>query len=381
MDNQLITSIIYLIFGSIITFLIIFFVTKINEKKNKKLEELTDNELEQEKKIENFKYIEMQKEIAGMTKILEAMKQEISNKSYQESQQRGIFEQKLNNIVEKFNKNTEVTEGLSNALKSNVKFQGDFGETNLKKLLEVHGFKENVHYTYQDSFRDENNKIKRPDFNFKLPDGNQVFIDSKVSLKHWVEYQQAKNDIEKETLLKENLNSIKNQIKLLSDAEYVKLANSKTDFIIMYLPVEGAYNAALSLDKDIFLKAQKLKILVCTPTTMMFCLNLIKNVFQRHQVNKNSLEISRQTGDLYDKFIDLLNNLMDLSRDINKVRSGFDNTFKKIKTGKGSIVSRIEKIRSLGIQTKKPIPNEFEVDLDENESKVKYLNDKEIEKK
>jgi len=381
MDNQLITSIIYLIFGSIITFLIIFFVTKINEKKNKKLEELTDNELEQEKKIENFKYMEMQKEIAGMTKILEAMKQEISNKSYQESQQRGIFEQKLNNIVEKFNKNTEVTEGLSNALKSNVKFQGDFGETNLKKLLEVHGFKENVHYTYQDSFRDENNKIKRPDFNFKLPDGNQVFIDSKVSLKHWVEYQQAKNDIEKETLLKENLNSIKNQIKLLSDAEYVKLANSKTDFIIMYLPVEGAYNAALSLDKDIFLKAQKLKILVCTPTTMMFCLNLIKNVFQRHQVNKNSLEISRQTGDLYDKFIDLLNNLMDLSRDINKVRSGFDNTFKKIKTGKGSIVSRIEKIRSLGIQTKKPIPNEFEVDLDENESKVKYLNDKEIEKK
>ena len=298
------------------------------------------------------------------------MKNDINTRALEESKQRGSLEQKLGNIVETFSKNNQVTENLSNALTANTKFQGDFGETSLHKLLELHGFKENIHYTYQSSYRDENNKLKRPDFTFKLPDNNQVFIDSKVSLKHFGEYNSAKKESEKEYFLKENLKSIENHIKNLCEADYVKLSKSKTDFIIMYLPIEGAYNAAISMNKDIFLNAQKRKILVCTPTTMMFCLNLIKNIFQRFQVNKNALEISRQTGNLYDRVIDLLNNLLKVSKNMNQVRIDFEDTFKIIKTGRGSIASRIENIKALGVQTKKTLPSSFEP---ENENKNQII--------
>lgn len=355
--NFTIAAVIFSAAGCVLT-LIIFKSLKKNENENQNIE-VNNKQLDDK--------INLQKELSGLQKALESMKSDINTKALEESKQRGSLEQKLSNIVDTFSKNNQVTENLSNALTANTKFQGDFGETSLQKLLELHGFKENIHYAYQTSYRDEDNKLKRPDFTFKLPDNNQVFIDSKVSLKHFVEYNSAKKEEEKQHFLKQNLKSIDNHIKDLCSADYVRLSKSKTDFIIMYLPIEGAYNAAISLDKNIFLNAQKKKILVCTPTTMMFCLNLIKNVFQRYQVNKNALEISRQTGNLYDRIIDLFNNILKVSKDMNQVRIDFEDTFKIIKTGRGSIVSRIESIKSLGLQTKKTLPQTFEPDNLQND--------------
>ena len=368
------SSLIIFIAGAALAASSVFFIlkNKINDK-SKNDEELQDFD----KKLNSYEQTSqnMEKTLISLTNSLELMKKTIDTSNLMETKQRSEITSEIKNLINAQEKSSEQAKvvgeeakNLAKALTDQSKFQGDFGEINLKRILEMHGFKENIHYSYQKSFKDEKGNIKRPDYVIHLPDNVEIFIDCKVSLKHWAEYVSETDKNRKEELLKKNLESVKKHINELIDKDYTKVIGAKCDFVLCYFPIEPAYDAAFAMNEDLFLKAQKSRVMICRPSTIMFCLSLIRNVFQRQKINENVNEVSRQAGALYDHFVVLLENLMVVEKNMSKVSDGLQTAFNQIKQGRGSLISRIEKLKTLGVQNKKELPGNFKSENSENQN-------------
>ena len=256
--------------------------------------------------------------------------------------------------LHKANLETQQTaQELTNALTYDNKHQGNWGEVILNSMLTSFGFREGHEFDTQKQLKSETGEIFQPDVILHQPDEKDIVIDSKVSLKDYKEYIA---DISNEEALDRHVKSIENQIKNISIKEYENLEGVKTlDFILVFIPIEGALLSAYNKNQSLHSDALKKNVLLVSPSSLSMSLKLVNFMWQTANQNKNSEEIARQAGAMYDKLALFVEELDRVEGHLDKAKDGYSEARKKLATGKGNLISRAEKIKTLGVAPKKQL--------------------------
>ena len=274
----------------------------------------------------------------------------------EETKQRVSLLTEIKNLKELNNQISQDALNLTKALKGENKTQGDWGEMILSSILEQTGLRENKEYSVQGSFISEDGKRLRPDVIVHLPSKKDIVLDSKVSLNSYLAYCKAQNKNEQSIAIKELLKSLKAHIKGLSNKKYEDLEGVETlDFVLMFIPIEGAFLLASSEDNNLFKMAFDHNIMLVSPSTLFVTLRTIENIWRNEHQNENAQLISKKAADLYDKFAGFVNDIEDIGLNITKTQKSYDLAINKLSSGKGNLLRRSEEFLQLGIKAKKEI--------------------------
>lgn len=270
------------------------------------------------------------------------------------------LKQEVKNLFDLNRKLSEDAENLTRALKGDIQKQGNWGEIVLERVLERSGLTKGIEYETQVSTRGEEGQVLRPDVVIRLPENKHLIIDSKVSLLAYQHYVDCENVAEKEKFMNQHVSSIRNHIKGLGEKSYQAAgAFDSPDFVLLFLPVEPAFSAALQHDPELFSFAWERKIVMVSPTTLLATLKTVSSIWKQEKQTQNALEIARQGGALYDKFVNFLEDMQKLGSQINTVLKTYDEANKKLSTGSGNLVNRAEKLQRLGIKSVKNMPAQY----------------------
>ena len=245
---------------------------------------------------------------------------------------------------------------LTQALKGDSKTQGDWGEMILDKTLEDCGLIKDEQYLLQQTYKDENGNIFRPDAVIQFPNSETAVIDSKVSLTAYQEAVRAEDPAERDRWLREHVQSVKAHINELADKNYDRLVPNCIGYVMMFIPYESGYSAAIKTDPSLLQYAYKRHIIMLSPSNLLMALQLIHTMWQNFRMNKNVEEILRQSNDLYDKFVTFAETFVKIETDIQRIQNDFDTAKGQLNEGKGNIVRRLDNLKTLGITPKKHIP-------------------------
>ena len=247
-------------------------------------------------------------------------------------------------------------EHLTKALKGDSKLQGDWGEMILEKTLENCGLKKNEQYFLQANYKDKAGNNLRPDAVVAFPNDEKVVIDSKVSLTAYQESLRVDDANQQERLLKEHVLSVKRHVDELTNKNYDKYVPGSIGYVLMFIPYESGYAAALKTEPGILQYAYKKKIIIISPANLLMTLQLTHTMWQNFMMNKNVEEIMRQSSDLYDKFVSFADTFIKIDKDIETLRSRFDTARNQLHEGKGNVIRRLENMKQLGVNPKKELP-------------------------
>ncbi|MBQ4279607.1 MAG: DNA recombination protein RmuC [Rikenellaceae bacterium] len=283
-----------------------------------------------------------------------------------ENEQHGALRNEIGRLAELNRRITEETTNLTNALKGNSKVQGDWGEMILETILESSNLSRGIHYLIQENLKDEAGNNLRPDVILRLPDQKQIVIDSKVSVKAFVNYTACEDPSERQRLLSEHLRSVRAHVEELGRKSYQKLLDSP-DFVIMFIPNEPAFLTALQNDSAIWTDAYNRKVIISSPTNLFALLKIVDDLWKRDSQNRNALAIAEQGAALYDKFVGFAETLGAVGKNIEAAHTNYDKAMSQLKTGKGNLVSRTERLRELGVKASKTLPAQLS-DFDDADS-------------
>ncbi len=243
---------------------------------------------------------------------------------------------------------------LTNALKGQSKVQGAWGEVILERLLERSGLVRGREYQVQSSHRDAQGQRLQPDVVVHLPENKHVVIDSKVSLTAFAAYSAAETAEAGEGHLRQHVQSVRNHIRGLGKKQYQDLKGlSSLDFVLLFIPVEGAFGAAIQADAELFNEAFEQNIVLVSPSTLLATLRTIHNIWRYEYQSLNSQEIARQAGNLYDKFVAFVADLQEVGQRLGGAQQAWDRAYNKLTEGKGNLVRRVENLKALGARTSK----------------------------
>ncbi len=274
-----------------------------------------------------------------------------------ENSERAVLRKELSQLRELNEQITQDAKNLTNALKGENKTQGNWGEIVLERILEESGLREGMEYETQGSFKGEEGNTLRPDVIIHLPQEKDIVIDSKVSLIAYERFMSAESPEEKESALKQHLTSINTHIKGLSEKKYEKLEGVHTlDFILLFMPIEGAFLLALEQDGSFFSRAYEKNIMIVSPSTLLVTLRTIEHIWRTERQEQNAQEIARQAEALYDKFVAFVEDLNKIGDQIGKTQESYEKALNKLSTGKGNLLRRVESMKKLGLKPKKSLP-------------------------
>ncbi len=273
-----------------------------------------------------------------------------------ETKQRVTLLTEIKNLKDLNNQISQDAINLTKALKGENKTQGDWGEMILSKILEQTGLREGIEYSTQGSFTSEEGKRLRPDVIVHLPQDKDVIIDSKVSLLAYTNYVESEDEILKEKYAKELVKSIYSHIKGLSSKNYDEISDLKTlDFVLLFIPIEGAFMLAASKDSNLFKVAFESNIMLVSPSTLFVTLRTIENIWRYEHQNENALIISKKAADLYDKFAAFVKDIENIGTHIDRTKKSYDEAINKLSVGKGNLLKRAQEFEELGVKAKKSI--------------------------
>lgn len=284
-----------------------------------------------------------------------------------ESKERFSLGEKVKELSQLNKVISEEAHNLTKALKSESKTQGGWGEMILENILERSGLVKDREYFMEHQLLDENgipmksdseDKKMRPDAVIKYPDNRNVIIDSKVSLNAFTRCIAAMDEESRLNELAEHISCIKKHIISLSAKGYDDY-NKSLDFVMMFIPSEPAYIAALQGDPDLWNFAYDKRILLLSPTNLITSLKLIVDLWKREYQNQNALEIAERGAKLYDKFVGFVANLDDVGEFLEKAQGKYAEAYKQLSTGNDNLVLQATKLKSLGLKTKKELPKEI----------------------
>ena len=327
---------------------------KIQEKFTKEFENLANKILDEK----SSKFTEQNK--LNITSILNPLKEkiEVFEKKVSESQKESIgmhsaLKEQLNSLKDLNIQMSKEAINLTKALKGDSKTQGDWGETQLEILLEKANLAKDIHFTTQGGYRDEEGRLKKPDFIINLPDNRHLIVDSKVSLTNYEAYFNEEDEKQKGIYLKKHIESIRKHIKELSDKKYESLYEiNSPDYVLMFVPIEPAYLLALSNNNQLYLEALDKNVVLVSTSTLLATLSTVSSMWRQENQKKNVLEIANQAGRLYDQFVNLTDDLIKVGNQLKTVQGSYDTSMKKL-TGKGNLIKKVEKIKELGAKTSK----------------------------
>ncbi|MDX1828089.1 MAG: DNA recombination protein RmuC [Lutibacter sp.] len=294
--------------------------------------------------------------------ILNPLQEKIQNfeKKIEDTQKESIgmhasLKAQLSNLKDLNLQMSKEAINLTKALKGDSKTQGNWGELVLERVLEKSGLEKEREYFVQQSFTNEDGKRVLPDVVIHLPDNKKMVIDSKVSLTSYEQYISTEDEAEKQSFLKEHVNSLKRHIEQLSAKKYEDLyAMESPDFVLLFVPIEPAFAIALNADNQLYNKAFEKNIVIVTPTTLLATLRTIDSMWNNEKQQQNAIEIATQAGRLYDQFVNLTDDLIKVGNQLKTVQGTYDSSMKKL-TGKGNLIKKVENIKKLGVKTSKII--------------------------
>ncbi|MFV0589921.1 MAG: DNA recombination protein RmuC [Draconibacterium sp.] len=256
------------------------------------------------------------------------------------------------------NKISEEANNLTKALKGDVKKQGNWGEVVLERILERSGLNEGEQ-GYQKQFSDtaEDGRRIQPDIVINLPDNKHIIVDSKVSLIAYERAVNAENEEQRQKFIKEHLLSLRTHIKGLSEKHYQSASKlNSPDFVLLFIPIEASFSVAVQEDQELFSYAWDQKVVMVSPSTLLATLRTISSIWQQENQTRNAIEIARQSGALYDKFVGFVSDLEKLGNNLNTSRKTYDDAMNKLKDGRGNLIRSVENIKKLGAKATKELP-------------------------
>lgn len=245
---------------------------------------------------------------------------------------------------------------LTQALKGDTKMQGDWGEMILETTLESCGLTKNEQFFLQRSYQDAKGNSFRPDAVIDLPGGEHAVIDAKVSLTAYQAAVNATDATEQELFLKEHIKSIKKHIDELSAKNYETIVPNCIGYVLMFVPYESGYAAAIKTDPSILQYAYRKHIILLSPSNLLMALQLTRTMWQNYRMNKNVEEILRASNDLYDKFVSFGETFLKIGTGIQRLQNDYEKAHSQLSEGKGNIVRRLDNMKMLGITPKKELP-------------------------
>ncbi len=273
------------------------------------------------------------------------------------------FTENLKQLKELNQQISDEATALTKALKGETKRQGNWGEMILQTILQKSGLTEGEEYVVEQSLQaevDGEQKRVRPDVIVNLPDERHVVIDSKVSLTAFEQYANAEDEEAAEKALRDHTLSLSNHIKGITVKNYQQAHGlNSLDFILVFIPIEAAFNLALQRDTTLYDTAFEKNIVIVTPSTLLATLRVVENLWRQEKQNRNALEIANQAGKLYDKFSGFLEDMEKLKARLRQAQESFDAAENKLQSGRGNLISRTEKLKALGARTSKQLPDSY----------------------
>jgi DNA recombination protein RmuC len=287
----------------------------------------------------------------GLTELLTPLKeqikdfkQHIESNSRHETHQRGALLTEIRQLQD-----------MTQAIRGPTKHQGLWGELILTRLLEITGLKPEREYKLQVTLTDKQGKTYHPDVIVYLPDSREVIIDAKLSLVAFQRYCQADQAEEREVAMQAHVLALRTHIKQLSEKNYQQLTGNTLDFVLLFMPVESAFSAAIAHTPALFEEALSKNIVLVTPTTLIAILRTVSNIWRIEQQNRNAQQIAAQAGDMYDKFVTFVDDLESVGAKLSATQKAYDGAMVKLQTGKGNLIKRADDLRSLGAKTSKQL--------------------------
>ncbi len=259
---------------------------------------------------------------------------------------------------------TEVSQDatkLADAIKGDAKTQGDWGELIVERIFEASGLLPETHYEAQVSQHSEDGKLLRPDFVVHLPDHKHVVVDSKVSLTAYERYCSADTEADRAKALKEHIASVRKHLEELTAKKYEDLlGEEKLDFVLMCIPIEPAFQLVMQQDSELLHDLGRGNVVACGPTTLMMALKMIGQVWNWDSRSKNAEKIAKIGGALHDKFVGFYEKLCEAQKKMHQGEEALDDAMRKLGTGRGNVMSKVDELRSLGAPTRKVLEAEFD---------------------
>ena len=276
-----------------------------------------------------------------------------------DSTERKVLEAEIKRLHEMSNRVSQEANNLATALRGNSKTQGDWGEMILETLLESSGLQKGIHFRVQEDFRTEEGDHVRPDVVLVLPDDKQMIIDSKVSLTAYASYVDVADDPDegvRRAALSAHAASVRRHIDELAAKSYQKLASGSPDFVIMFVPNEPAFLMALQCDAKLWDDAYRKKVILSSPTNLFAILKIVDDLWRRDNQDRYAMEIARQGGALYDKFVGFAENFLAVGDALGRTDKAYRAALGQLREGNGNLVRRAESLRKLGVKASKKMP-------------------------
>ena len=287
------------------------------------------------------------------TKLTE-FKEQVSNTYGNEARERHALKSEIERLANLNLKMSDETRSLTQALKGDSKVQGNWGELVLESILESSGLRKGEEYVVQDSHTQSDGSRLQPDVVIKLPEGRSLVVDSKVSITAYARHSESTDEILAEKELAAHIQSLRQHIQGLSGKNYSSLYGiGSVDFVLMFVPIEPAFLLALKTAPNLYQEALTKNIVLVCPSTLMATLRTVAHLWRQDHQNRNALEIAKQCGNLYDKFVGFVDDLEKLGQRLDQAQTSYHDAFNKLKTGKGNLIRSAEKVRELGVKPSK----------------------------
>ncbi len=288
---------------------------------------------------------------------LESFKKKVEETYSEENRQRATLKEQIRQMAELNQKMSEDAKNLTKALKGDSKAQGNWGEVILERILERSGLTKGREYEVQQSMTTEDGRRLQPDVVVNLPDEKFLVIDSKVSLTAYERFSSSEEDLEAEEALKLHIASIRSHVKGLSEKNYQQIHGDKSpDFVLLFIPIEPAFGAALQVDPNLYYEAFDRNIVIVSPSTLLATLATIDSVWKQEYQNKNALEIAQRGGALYDKFVGFVESMNQIGERIKQTQRSYEDARNKLSEGSGNLVRQAEMLKELGAKASKKLP-------------------------
>ena len=283
------------------------------------------------------------------------------DETYQsEARERFALKQEVEKLAGLNLRMTDETRALTNALKGESKTQGDWGELVLETILENSGLRKGEEYLVQDTQTISDGSRLQPDVVIRLPESKHLVIDSKVSITAYTRYIQADDDSIKTAELNSHVLSIKQHIQGLSAKNYQDLYGvGSIDFVLMFIPIEPAFLAAMRHAPDIYQDALKKNIVIVCPSTLLATVRTVAHLWRQEHQNRNAQEIARQCASLYDKFVGFVEDLDKVGLRLEQAQISYADAVGKLKTGRGNLIRTAENVKKLGVKPNKSLPSKL----------------------
>jgi len=333
-------------------------LTQLKEQFTKEFENLANKIFEEKtQKFADQNKTNLSEILTPLGEKIKDFEKKVNDVYVNESKDRASLKEQLNMLQSLNQQMSKETQNLTKALKGETKTQGNWGEFILESVLEKSGLVKDREYSIQQSFTTEEGKRYQPDVIINLPEGKTLIVDSKVSLVAYEKFWSSEDETQKTIALKEHLQSLRNHIKGLSDKNYQNLYEVKSlDFVILFVRFEPAFALAMQADPALFNEAFDKNIVIVSPSTLLVTLKTVASIWRFEYQNRNAIDIAKKAGDLHDKFVGFVDDLIGLGNKMRDSQKAYEGAMNKLSTGAGNIVKRTDELRKLGAKASKSLP-------------------------